>query len=108
MENLYSIIVNIVFTILGIVIVAGMLVRIFKDKFAKVTRIAATVVNKQHYEKHIYSKSEAPSSQMKYVVTFDTDMGEMHFEVTGFSYNGYRLNEKGTLTYKGTRLIDFK
>ena len=30
------------------------------------------------------------------------------FYVSQFSYNGYRVNERGTLKYKGDKLIEFK
>ena len=44
----------------------------------------------------------------KYVIVFSVGGKKKSFYVSQFSYNGYRINEKGTLKYKGDKLIDFK
>ncbi len=108
MENLIGNIVNIIFVLLGATIWVGILIRIFRDRLCKTTEAAAIVVNKQCFEKQTFSKSWAPTSNKKYVVTFLVGDKKLHFDVSEFSYKGYRINERGTLKYKGSRLIDFK
>lgn len=58
-------------------------------------------------DQQIMSKAQAPHTEQKYVITFLVNNKKISFEVSELSYNGYKLNQKGILTYKGTRIIDF-
>ena len=44
----------------------------------------------------------------KYYAVLSIDGKKKSFYVSQFSYNGYRVNEKGLLKYKGDKLIEFK
>ena len=44
----------------------------------------------------------------KHVIVFSVGGKKKSFYVSQFSYNGYRVNERGTLKYKGDKLIEFK
>ena len=44
----------------------------------------------------------------KYMIAFSVDGKTKRFQVSQFSYNGYQVNEKGMLTYKGNQLIKFE
>ena len=55
-----------------------------------------------------FSKYSGTGKHEKYVVVFSVDGKKKSFYVSQFSYNGYRVNEKGTLKYKGDKLIEFK
>ncbi len=107
MLNIFGYIVNIAFACLMAVIVLGIAVRVLRDRFSAVKEVGAEIVNKQSYENLRHSWQRVANTK-KYVVTFQTERGKMHFDVSEFSYNGYRIGEKGTLTYQGTRLVDFK
>lgn len=108
MANIFNYLISIVFAVMSVVIAIGVIVRILRDRFSTEKSINAVVSDKQSYESHSYSKSGAHSSNKKYIVSFDTSKGVMHFEVSEYSYNGYRIKEKGILKYKGSRLISFE
>ena len=42
------------------------------------------------------------------MIVFSVNGKKKSFYVSQFSYNGYKVNEKGTLKYKGNKLISFK
>lgn len=99
---------NYVFLILELVIVVGVAARLLYNYFSKEKREEAVIVNKQSFDKTIYRKNQAPFVLKTYVITFQCKNKKRHFDVSEFSYNNYRINQKGTLKYKGSRLIDFK
>ena len=82
-----------------------LLIRVMKNILAPVKKEHAVVVHKQTVEQ--FSKYFGNGKHTKYVVVFSVDGKKRSFYVSQFSYNGYRINEKGMLTYKGDRLIDF-
>lgn len=98
---------NYIFVILEIVIIIGILAKILQNFFYKEKREEAVVVNKQSFDKTIYRKSQSPFVKKSYVITFQCKNKKRHFDVSELSYNNYRINQKGTLKYKGSRLIDF-
>lgn len=82
-------------------------IRVFvKNKLAPEKTADAVVVNKQINES--FSKYAGDGKQKKYVVVFSIGGKKKGFYVSQFSYGGYRVGEKGKLTYKGDRLISFK
>lgn len=81
------------------------LVRLLRNVFAPVRKVSAVVVHKQTVE--LFSKYDGSGKRTKYSVTFLVGDQRLSFYVSAFSYDGYRKGEKGTLTYKGDRLIDF-
>lgn len=96
-------IINIIFLVIGIVIIAGIALKFFQKE-----RIShAVVINKQCFDKQIIRKNQAPFTKKEYVITFECGGKKLNFEVPEISYNNYRINQKGTLKYKGNRLIDF-
>lgn len=101
-ENLPSIIIFSLFV--GIWLLA--LIRFIGNKLAPVKTVKAQVTHKQRQE--VFSKYSGNSKCYKYVVVFTAEGKTMSFYVSEFSYNGYKVNERGTLTYKGNRLIDFQ
>lgn len=42
------------------------------------------------------------------MVAFMANGKKRYFYVSEFSYGGYRINETGTLKYRGDRLLSFK
>lgn len=76
-----------------------------KNIFAPVTIVDATVVHKQKVE--TFSKYSGTGKHVKYAVTFLAKDKRLSFYVSSLSYDGYKVGESATLTYKGDRLIDF-
>lgn len=76
-----------------------------KNIFAPVKIVDATVVHKQKVE--VFSKYAGNGKQIKYAVTFLANDKRLSFYVSSVSYDGYKVGESATLTYKGDRLIDF-
>lgn len=108
MANLFGNIVNFIFVLIGIVIIIGVIAKICFNYFSKEKEVRATVINKQSYDKQIYRKSQAPFTKKEYVITFQCRNKKRYIEVSELSYSNFRLNQKGTLRYKGSRLIDFR
>jgi hypothetical protein len=83
----------------------GLLIWFFRRQYGRAKKVSATVVNKQVTES--FSKYYGNGKVKVYYVTFQVGGKRRSFRVSDFSYNGYRIGESGTLTYKGDRLIDF-
>ena len=83
-----------------------LLMKGLKSKYAPVKTVKALVVDKQIIE--TFSKYSGNGKHEKYVIVFSVNGKKKSFYVSQFSYNGYRINEKGTLKYRGDRLIGFK
>lgn len=81
------------------------ILHIIINKHAPTKTVKATVIDKQIIE--TFSKYSGNGKQEKYVVVFSAEGKKKSFYVSQFSYGGYRINEKGTLKYKGDRLISF-
>ncbi len=80
--------------------------RVVSQRFASVKIIKAQVVDK-YKPNHVSKYPESMGSQ-NYVVVFEAKGKRMSFNVSEFSYGSYTLKQKGTLKYKGNRLISFK
>ena len=101
MENIYT------YLILGFIFVIYLiiLVRFCYSRFGSVKKVAATVVHKQKVE---WTAPRSPKGKRtQYAVTFQIGEKTRSFYVSAFSYDGYRKGEKGMLTYRGNRLMDF-
>ena len=108
MGNNFGNIVNFIFLLVGAIIVVGISINIIKNIFSKEKTIRATVVDKQCYDKQIYRKNQAPFTRKEYIITFLCGDKKKHFNVSELSYKNYQVNQQGTLSYKGSRIIDFK
>ena len=100
-------IVNFIFVLAGAIIVVGISINIIKNIFSKEKTIRATVVDKQCYDKQIYRKNQDPFTRKEYIITFLCGDKKKYFNVSELSYKNYRVNQKGMLKYKGTKIIDF-
>ncbi len=74
--------------------------------FAPQRSVKACVVRKNTVD--IMDKYKASGKRKRYVIHFEAEGKRLSFYVSEFSYGGYRVGEKGTLTYKGDRLIGFE
>lgn len=105
MAELFGNIINTIFGLLGIVIVLSVVIHTF---FLKEKVETAVVINKQSYDRQVYRKGQAPFLKREYIITFLCRDKKRNFEVSELSYESYKMNQKGTLRYKGSKLIDFK
>ena len=99
--------INTIFLFVGIVITVGLLLRIILNKYGNEKEVEAKVINKQYYQSRLARKAENFRDEDSYVVTFLAGDKKLSFYVSEYSYNGYTINQKGTLKFKGTMLIDF-
>lgn len=76
------------------------------NKVAPVKTVKAEVVDR--YKPNTVSRYPGVSKQESYIVVFETKGKKLSFNVSAFSYNNYRIKEKGTLKYKGNQIISFQ
>lgn len=81
--------------------------QILRNKFAKVRMVKAQVVDKFKADKFAKIYGSAARTPQYYVV-FQIGSKKKSFRISEFSYGGYRIGERGTLKYKGDKLVDFK
>ena len=105
-ENSSGIVIALLFMGIGVLAIVSILARFVKNRCAPVKTVKAVVIDKHKAE--TVSKYSGNGKNEKYVVVFSVDGKNKSFCVSQFSYNGYRVNEKGTLKYKGDRLIEFQ
>lgn len=77
-----------------------------QSKFGSEKTVNA-VVEKKYISKS-FSKYARNGEKEKYVIVFSVEGKKKYFNVSQFSYNGYKVNEKGKLTYKGNMIIKFE
>ena len=87
------------------VAMVSIVIRVIRNKRGPVKTVQAEVVGKQTVEN--FSKYSGTGKTTRYVVIFSAGGRKLSFYVSEFSYKGYKKGEKGTLKYKGDRLIDF-
>ena len=81
------------------------LMRFCISRFGSEKKVTAVVVHKQVVE---LTAPKSPTGKIvRYAVTFQFGKKRKSFYVSELSYRGYHKGEKGTLTYRGDRLIDF-
>jgi len=105
-ENISNIVIIALFMGIGALAVVSLLVKSVKNRYAPVKTAKAVVIDKNKVE--TFSKYSGTGKCEKYVIVFSVDGKKKSFYVSQFSYNGYRVNEKGILKYKGDKLIEFK
>ena len=105
-ENISSILITSLFIGVGALAMGSIIVRIIKNRCTSIKTVKAVVIDKNKAE--AFSKYSGNGKTEKYVIVFSIDGKKKSFYVSQFSYNGYRVNEKGTLKYRGDKLIEFK
>ena len=105
-ENISNIVIASLFMGVGVLAVVSLFVKVVKNRYAPIKTVKAVVIDKNKVEN--FSKYSGTGKSEKYVIVFSIGGKKKSFYVSQFSYNSYRVNEKGTLKYKGDKLIDFK
>ncbi len=98
--------VNIIFA--GLFLLCWFLIikKIIAGKFSPVKTVKAEVFDK--YKTDMVSKIQGTFKRQHYIVVFKTKDKKLSFAVSEFSYENYRTKEKGTLKYKGNKIISFE
>lgn len=100
---------EIIWLILGILLfglcVFAMGKQFFRGRIGPVRTAQARVVDKQKNE--VFSRYAGNGTSTTYIVVFEINGKRKGFEVSEFSFSGYRIGEEGTLTYRGSRLLNF-
>ena len=104
-SSLFSNVINFILIIFAILLWCVLIINFFKNKYSAVKTVSATVTDK--YESQTNSKKYGAFSQEYYTVVFWAGNKKLSFNVSEFSYSNYYIGEKGTLKYKGNRIIDF-
>ena len=98
-------IISLIFLIVGLLAGVSYTVRFLRSRYGAIKTVEAVVIHKQTVEH--FSKYSSTGKHTKFSVTFLANGKKLSFYVSEFSYGGYRLNESGTLKYRGDRLLDF-
>lgn len=101
-DNLPPVIMLVLFCLLWLLVI----LRWAKNALAPVKTVRAEVIDKQKVT--FFSKYKGDGKSVRYSVVFLVAGKKRSFYVSEFSYGGYRHGEKGMLTYKGNRILDFK
>lgn len=102
MNNVINILAIILFVLCWFLIIK----KLIWNKVAPIKTVKAEVIDK--YKPDVVSKYPGVFKDERYVVVFKTKDKKLSFDVSGFSFNNYTIEEKGTLKYKGTKIISFK
>ena len=105
-DNIVSIVIGSLFLGIWLLALIRVLIKAVKTKYAPVKSVKAVVIDKHIIE--TFSKYSGNGKSEKYVIVFSVDGKKKSFYVSQFSYGGYRINEQGTLKYKGDKLIGFE
>lgn len=108
MENVIGFCVNLGFIILALVLLALLLLRFMRQQRSAVTKAAAAVLDKQHYAQTVYGKKSLPREQELYTVTFLCRGKKLTFYTDTETYASCYSGQKGVLTFKGLKFIDFQ
>lgn len=105
-DNIVSIVFGSLMLGLWLWAMVRLLIKAIKTKYAPIQSVKAEVIDKHIIE--TFSKYSGNGKHEKFVIVFSVNGKKKSFYVSEFSYGGYRINEKGTLQYKGDKLIAFK
>ncbi len=106
MQNFGNSILNLL--VIALVIICWGLVafRFIKSRCANVRTVKAVITDK--YKNDCVSRIQGTFKSVTYTVVFSIGKKKLAFDVSEYSFGNFRVGQKGTLTYKGGRLIDFK
>lgn len=99
-------IINIIFILVFLICWVLIIIRLVHTRFAPVKTIKAQIVDKYKLNtKSIYPKT-FKGDMCK--VVFKTKNKKLSFLVSQITFDNYKKGQKGTLKYKGNKIIDFK
>ncbi len=102
MSNIVNVIAIIFFLLCWALIIRKVIV----SRYAPVKTVKAEVFDK--YKSSIATKYPETLKREPYIVVFSTKKGKLSFVVSEFSYQNYKIKDKGTLKYQGDKIISFQ
>ena len=102
MYGIVNTILMLLFSLCWILIIRKVII----NKCAPVKTVKAKVIDK--HKPNIISNYPGTFKPECYTVVFETKDKKLLFYVSEFSYSNYKINDKGTLKYKGTKIISFQ
>ena len=105
-DNLVSQLLAALFLGIWILVLVRILIKAIRNHFAPIRTVPAVVTAKQTV--HSLSKYPGNGKSEKYAIIFSMEGKRKSFYVSKFSYDGYKVNEWGQLTYKGDRILSFQ
>lgn len=97
-ENVINIVITSIFIGIGALAMGSIIARTIKNRYAPIKVVEAVIIDKNKIES--FSKYSGNGEAKKYVIVFSVNGKKKSFYVSQFSYNGYKVNEKGILKYK--------
>ena len=79
--------------------------RFLVNQFAPVKSVKAEVFDK--YQSNTVSRIPRIYKREQYIVVFAAKEKKLSFCVSEFSYGDYKVKDKGTLKYRGNKIISF-
>ena len=104
-EETKELILNIAMILLCISPMIAISISLYRRKWGPIKSVPAQIINKNKFE--TFSKYSSFGANKNYVIVFSINGKKKSFKVSEFSYDGYKVNEKGTLKYRGNTLISF-
>lgn len=98
-------VITIFFVVLFLICDFFILKKIIWNQYAPVKTERAEVVD--IYKTDVVSRYPGVCKQERYVVVFQTKHKKLSFDVSPFSVGRYKKKQKGTLKYKGNKMISF-
>lgn len=80
--------------------------KIIWNKIAPVKTVKAEIIDK--YVSDTVSRYPGTFKRERHIIMFSVNGKKLAFDVSEYSFNNYEIKDKGTLKYKGTRIITFK
>lgn len=108
LDNVMQYISQALIFLLVAVIALGLIRKFFSDYLGKVKTAEAKVLDKYAANHQMVSNVAPAHIKTNYVVVFDVQGKTMRFLTSVWVYESVSKNEKGILSYKGNRFIDFK
>ena len=100
-----SMVITALFIGIGCFVLIRVVICALKNRYAPVRTKKAVVTDRNRIE--TFSKYSGKGKRERYVIVFSVDGKTLSFYVSEFSYKGYRIGQKGLLTYKGNKIISF-
>ena len=99
-------IINTALMVLVLICWILLIIKLIIGRCAEVRTVKATVVDK--YMPETVTNYPGSLKPKRYIVVFSAEDKKLSFDVSEFSYESYRIGEKGRLKYKGNRIISFR
>ena len=99
-------IINVIVIVLLFLFWSLIISKFIAGRYATVKTVKAEVFDK--YKTRTVSKYPSAFRGEHCIVVFATKNRKLSFLVSEISYNNYKIKEKGTLKYKGRKIISFQ